>query len=556
MELTAQERAELQTIPRLKFEELCERLSDAALREVLKVRCEVDRELFAKVFFEDDCYRPFSRMHLDFLTREKAKIDGRVRGKKEADAAPRGNAKSTIRVLVELVHDIVYLFERFIVIISDTKNLSTDRCMDVRTQLETNERLRWVYGDLTSKKNWNQNDFTTNNGVRVLAKSMGASVRGLKHGKWRPTKIVLDDAEDSDNVRSPMQREKAESYLKKDILKAGKAYTNLVFVGTVLHSDSLLMNTLNNPGWDGRLYKSVISWPKRTDLWEQARLIFVDLTRGSEEKRYQAAHEFYEQNQAAMDEGAEVLWPEEEPIFDLFVQLWTEGEASFLSEKQNEPRDPSKQLFDMPSATFFRVAGEFIEVLSPLGEVARKVKIADCTLYGWLDPATGKDFGTDYSAIVDVLVDKHGYAYVFSAWLEKVGQDEQVREMFRRHAHYIEAFGFGYRLFGFEDNGFQETYKPCIERIAKEIKEAGGEWKLPVKGITSSSNKEDRISTLQPDIKNGWLSFNVTLKSGELYRQFDQFPTASNDDGPDATERAVRLSGKKRGRIAAFDGGL
>lgn len=554
MELTQEECRQLQTMPREEFETLCEGLADEELRLVLKVRCETDRELFARVFFEEDCYKPFSRMHHDFLEQPKSKVEERVRGIKRATAAPRGNAKSTIKALIDLVHDVVYQFERFIVIISDTSALSTDRCKDVRDALEGNERIVWVYGSLKGIWKWNTDDFVTSNRVRVMAKSMGKSVRGLKFGRWRPTKVVLDDAEDSDHVRQPAQRHKASEYLSKDILKAGKAYTNVEFIGTILHPDALLMRTLENPGWEATVYRSIISWPKRTDLWEEARKIYVDLTRGSVEKRYAEAFAFYQDHLEEMDEGVEVLWPEEEPIFDLYVQLWTEGEASFLSEKQNEPRDPSRQLFDMPGASWFRVVDDRIEVLNAQGTVARTVRIADCTLYGWLDPATGKNFGTDFSAIADLLVDRHGYAYVLDVWLAKVGQDEQVREMFRRHAHYTKAFGKGYKTFGFEDNGFQETYKPAIQRIAQELKAKGETWQLDTRGVTSSQNKEDRVSSMQPDVKNGWLAFNLTLRHGEFYEQMDQFPTGAHDDGPDAVERCKHLATTKPAQAGYYGG--
>jgi hypothetical protein len=107
-------------------------------------RLETDRELFAKVVFPAYCDRPFNRMHRERFALEKVPCTRARAGVKRVKAAPRGNAKSTIDGFVDLVHDIVYAFEWFILIISDTASLSTDRVKDIKAEIESNEFLRWA----------------------------------------------------------------------------------------------------------------------------------------------------------------------------------------------------------------------------------------------------------------------------------------------------------------------------------------------------------------------------------------------------------------------------
>ena len=56
---------------------------------------------------------------------------------------------------------------------------------------------------------------------------------------------LLDDIENDENVRTPEQRKKLESWFLKAVSKAGDDYTDIIYIGTLLHYDSLLAKTLN-----------------------------------------------------------------------------------------------------------------------------------------------------------------------------------------------------------------------------------------------------------------------------------------------------------------------
>lgn len=65
----------------------------------------------------------------------------------------------------------------------------------------------------------------------------------------RPDLIIMDDIENDEDVRSFEQRRKLSSWFFSAVSKAGDFYTDIVFIGTVLHKDSLLANLLKIPAY-------------------------------------------------------------------------------------------------------------------------------------------------------------------------------------------------------------------------------------------------------------------------------------------------------------------
>lgn len=80
----------------------------------------ISPEAFAQAYLTSHCTSPPSRMHREIfqaLTRLMQRRDGRL-----AVAAPRGHAKSTIVSLVFVLWCALYRKEKFILIISATKD--------------------------------------------------------------------------------------------------------------------------------------------------------------------------------------------------------------------------------------------------------------------------------------------------------------------------------------------------------------------------------------------------------------------------------------------------
>src|SRR6185295_5911346 len=118
--------------------------------------------------------------------------------------------------------------------------------------------------------------------TRVIARSSGQQVRGVKHDGIRPTKVVIDDVERPDRVRGSLRRKELWEYLTTDVLKCGDKFTVYDIVGTILHPDSALAACLRLPGWASAKWQAVLKWPKNAELWEECRAIWCDLTKGDQ----------------------------------------------------------------------------------------------------------------------------------------------------------------------------------------------------------------------------------------------------------------------------------
>lgn len=93
--------------------------------------------------------------------------------------------------------------------------------------------------------------------------------------------------------------------------------------------------------------------------------------------------------------------------------------------------------------------------------------------------------------------------------------------------------------FGVETVQFQYYFAEIMRQKSAEI----GEY-LPIEEINSVQNKDARIQSLQPFVKNGYLKFSKRHKA--LLDQMLKYPMGKNDDGPDALQMAVSLPSRSR----------
>ena len=142
----------------------------------------------------------------------------------------------------------------------------------VKAELDGNPRLAMDFPTETGRgRVWNVGTILTAQNVKLQALGAGKRMRGLRHGPHRPDLIVLDDLENDGNVDKPEQRDKLQSWLQKTVLNLGAAdgSMDVVYVGTLLHYDSVLARTLRKPLWKARTFRSILRWPDRMDLWDE-----------------------------------------------------------------------------------------------------------------------------------------------------------------------------------------------------------------------------------------------------------------------------------------------
>lgn len=523
-----------------------ERLSWGSLSgseiKALRDACFADQRLFVEVFFRDLFWGEMSDMHRDFCEMERVPDQ---RGLMLVTAAPRGHAKTTFRAKIKPIHAILYGYENFILLIGFSGREVGDKTRDIRDQLLYNERLIEVYGRRLSKRS-GTTDFRAKAGLkrddvcRVLARSTGGQVRGLRFGRYRPTRIILDDILSAERVNTPEQREKTKSWFQKDVMgsretqktEGGLSITNVDLVGTCMNKDDLLMELLKTPGWVRKHYKAMIREADNQELWAKWRDIYTDL---DDEGAVDKAFAFYKRNEADMLRGSEVLWAAGDDYYALQVFIIQNGLAAFNSEKQNDPHDPTRQVLFPERCKKFKVIwpGDSLwpSTFDPEGfcyrmgnDLQHSRNFERVILFH--DPALAHQKKSDYAALVVLAQDLNRYIYVLEAWVEKQPYGRQITTALDM------ADKWGADTIYMEDVAFQELMKvPYQQHITKR----GGGPK--VIGVHSHKNKHARIARLEPYINNNAMRLEVNL-SPRLIEQLREFPMG-NDDGPDALEQGV-----------------
>jgi predicted phage terminase large subunit-like protein len=443
----------------------------------------------------------------------------RAKGCRRGIAAPRGHAKSTNFTFKDTLHAILYEYKHYPIILSDSSEQAEGFLTDIKTELEENRHIIEDFGNLKGKE-WNNSGFLTSTGIKVEAIGSGKKIRGRRHRNWRPDLIVLDDIENDENVNTPEQRKKLENWYYKAVSKAGDTYTDIVYIGTILHYDSLLSKVLKNPEYHCVKYRGVISFSDNDELWNAWEAIYTNL---ENENRQEDALEFFEANKEEMLEGTEVLWEAKLSYYDLMIIKVSEGEASFNSEIQNDPIDPD-------SCTFNEEWFDFYD------ENSIDFSAPEFIIIGSNDPSLGKNKKSDTSSIIALAKNlKTGYMYIVEASIERRKPDTIIDDAIEMSKRLKRDLKKPFYKFGVETVQFQYYFKDVM--VKKSIK--AGEY-LPIEEITSTQNKQVRIESLQPFIKNKYLKFNPKHKT--LLQQFKEYPMGKNDDGPDGVEMAVRLA--------------
>lgn len=402
---------------------------------------------------------------------------------------PRGHGKTTW-VRIDIIHDIVYKHEGFLVLVGATLEDSKQSFSHIKTQLETNEILTTIFGDLVpkirarSRRKWSDKHFETSNGVVCIARGAGKG-RGLNIKGRRPSKVVIDDLEDDKSVLSEVQRRKLQDWFYRVIVPSlDRTRGKFKMIGTVLHYDCLVLKVFQKYGGI-----------RRAAIEDKEGKPSLDGT---------------------------PIWPDRFSIYDLIKGpnslISQMGTFNFSQEYQNDPMNDENSPVKM--AWIKRV---------------HEIKLFDGNTQLWkayscLDPKVKKNQTNDEAAIVTVLKKI------------KVKDDEPLRIVVANieHGNFGESecidacgrayFRYNHTKFGVESVAFSELYREKL----------GGAGISSVAVNPKSQDKMTRLLRISGLIQFG----NVEFMPGteDLVTQLLQFPNGVRDDLVDAFVYAVELA--------------
>lgn len=469
-----------------------------------KKRGREDKDYFFRTYLPHYFFDPGARFHNEIHALADEPL--------VAIAAPTGHAKSTHMSFAEVVRDIAYGLEKFVIIFQASAELAADLTTAIKLEFEENPRLIADFGFKVVRPGTGYDDFVIND-CRVLARGRGQKIRGLKHRQYRPTKVVMDDVE-GDEVDNPEQRKKTLRWILSDIRsrldpKAAKMF----IIGTILHEDSALAQLVDprkNKKWEKRIYRAIVAkdgtdrlcWPLEWPFDEDMKLIPEQV--------------------AAIREQCEALWPARWAMEKLLDEWGIMGTYYFGRDYMNVSNDAETQSFRESWIRWFDG-----------NATARPARLAS-----YCDPSVGRSKRSDLTCQVIGDRTADGHIDIWDAVIDRMSPPDEVAMLFRTAEQY--------RLYDmvFEDNVFATVIVHWVHEKARDT----GKY-IPVRGKTQTGNKDQRIKSISPLIEHGTIRFNSASPGVRLLVDYLLGWPKTNDDPPDALEGLVSAVRAGTGRF-------
>jgi hypothetical protein len=396
---------------------------------------------------------------------------------------PRSFSKTTIAGIAMTLYDIVYENFKVGVYVSETSSQAEMQLDNVKRELSENPKFIQIFGDLKPEirdaEKWNAKVFETTRGIALYARGSGSQIRGLNHRGVRPQKIIVDDVEDRESVKTELQRRKTRQWFYGDLMPALQTIGDgqIVALGTLLHPDALLRRLQDDEQWS--VVKLTIRARDGSYLWPQA----IDEKKEAQLKRSYAR------------------------VGEL---------PTFYLEYYNEARAEETSGFRQSNFRYGRPAPE-------------EVIVATST---YMDPAISKNQTADQCVIVTVRQNNKGWIYVSAGWGKRGATvDEMLDEYFRQHNLFKSRFN------GVESNAFQAA---LVHEIRKQM--FARRTYFEVTPVHNARRKSERIrGVLQARFASHYIFFEESLPELET-QLLDYDPDRDqHDDWPDALAGAIQL---------------
>lgn len=328
--------------------------------------------------------------------------------KQVAVAAPRRHAKTTAVTQTCGLAAVLFRQREYVLIVSDTITQATQFLGEIKQQLVENEQLRSLFKIQGFVKE-TEDDFICicedGHTFRMSAKGAEQKLRGLKWKNKRPDLIICDDLENDEIVMNKERRAKFKRWFYAALLPSLSYRGKIMYVGTILHNDSLLESLMPKKNHRGYTQEHLKVWVK--DNYGRPRV--VD---GWVSMKYKAHNPDF----------SEILWKEHYDK-DHFVAKRQEYVAQgipdvYSQEYLNTPIDESLAYFKRSDIRDF--TDEDRELLKTPEWHKR------FNFYIGTDLAVSTDEIADWSVFIVAGLDEKGYLWIFDVIRERMDAQEIV----------------------------------------------------------------------------------------------------------------------------------
>ena len=408
-----------------------------------------------------------------------------------AIAAPRGSAKSTAVTHSYGLAMAVFRQAPFIVLLSRTEGQASDFLGDIKIELTENEVLiqNFSIGKIVKDS---QTDlivqFTDGSMFRILAMGIESFKRGLKWRNMRPSLIMLDDVEGDEAVLNRDRREKFSKLIDGAIIPSLSDDGLFRMVGTIMHMDSYLENTM-------------------PDLKDPDTIITELSSKHMVEGELWASAKFKAHN----EDFSTLLWPEK-----LTEQKLKTYRARYQKKGMLETYSQEYLNFPVDESTAYFKKEDFIPMVDEDENIRKRY-------YAAADFAMSKNERADFTVISVVGVDDEGTLYVEGVRRGRWDAKEIIDELFSVQERYDPE------LFTVEAGQIEKSLGPFLKAEMGTARRRG--VYINLNPMTPTKDKQSRARSLQARMRAGKVRFDTEADwYPDVEEEMTRFPKALHDD--------------------------
>ena len=475
---------------------------DSELQDIL-VESYRSTKIFAKVFFPERFYAPFSQLHdqiFDLIDSDAPKV---------AIAAPRGIGKTSMVGLALSAKKILFQDSKFLPYVSKSFDSSLLQTENLKIELASNTLIRQLFGlvrttsgeivDKTfSKKSWVARFQDDSHGTLVYPRGSNQQIRGVLFHNARPDFFIFDDFEDSEEVLNDELRGKLKVRFFGDFIKAVSWIDKnwrIIYIDTLKHEDALLQKLLDSSDW------------------ESIRLELCDDDLKSNAPEFISDENIKKEHEAHRENG----------MLDVFYR-----------EYRNLPISTEDAVFK-PEYFKYYVEGNGHLVVYDTPNEQERIPLREVTNITIVDPAKTVKLSSADSAIVTVGIHRQSRRlFVRSIIAGKMEPDELINGMFEQ----VQIFRS--LVLGVETTGLDRWISQPIENILRTRIKAGSTVPIYYSISASGSKKPERVAQLAPYYKMGYIYHNKAA-CAKLESQLTMFPRSKLWDCMDGLSHLIKL---------------
>jgi predicted phage terminase large subunit-like protein len=388
----------------------------------------------------------------------------------------RGSGKSTIVTMAYVLWAILgRQKKKYAIIAGLTQRQARQHLQNIKRELESNTILKSDLGPFREEQDeWGSLSLVISNcGAKITAASTEQSIRGMRHGQYRPDLIICDDVEDLASVKTMESRDKTHRWFSGDVVPAGDVNTRVIVVGNLLHEDSLIMRlkeSIENSELSGFFKKYPFLDESGICLWPGK---FPDIQSIDAERKKVGNYN------AWMREYMLSIIPEDDQVV---LMEW-------IQRYDTLPKEDGSFRYFIASA----------DLAISQRETADYTAIVIAKVFGWGDK-------------LRIYILPHP----FNRRIKFVEQVEEIKTISKQYGRRIKIL--------IESNAYQQSLVEQLQR--KEL--------CPVEGVkTYGEDKRARLSLITPHLKNSIVLFPRT-GAEHLIQQLVGFGVEKHDDLADA----------------------